>query len=151
MFESFGGLKRLSCLGGEMSLKDFEELEIWKLARDLTNHVYAVSSKGNFSKDYVLRDQIRRSSVSIMSNIAEGFERGGNPEFIQFLSIAKGSCGEARCQVYIAMDQHYVEQQDGDLLIGSFRKLSVMINKLITYLKSSKYKGLRYKVKGDEK
>ena len=80
-----------------MSLKNFEELEIWKLARDLTNQVYSVSGNGNFSKDFVLRDQIRRSTVSIMSNIAEGFERGGNPEFVQFLSIAKGSCGEARC------------------------------------------------------
>lgn len=91
-----------------MSLKDFEELEIWKMARDLTNQVYSLSSDGKFSKDFVLRDQIRRSAVSIMSNIAEGFERGGNPEFVQFLSIAKGSCGEARCQVYIAMDQEYI-------------------------------------------
>jgi four helix bundle protein len=129
-----------------MAIKDFEELEIWKFGRELTNQVYAVSSRGNFSKDYVLRDQIRRSAVSIMSNIAEGFERGGNPELIQFLCIAKGSCGEVRCQLYIALDQHYLEKSAGEALISSFRKLSIMINKFVEYLKKSKYKGMRYKV-----
>ncbi len=128
-----------------MSVKNFEELEIWKLARDLTNQVYALSSRGIFSKDFVLRDQIRRSAVSVMSNIAEGFERGGNAELNQFLCIAKGSCGEVRCQLYIALDQRYVEQPDGESLINSYRKLSVMINNFIAYLKKSKYKGLRYK------
>jgi four helix bundle protein len=133
-----------------VSVKDFEDLEVWKLARELTNQVYAVSGQGNFAKDYVLRDQIRRSAVSVISNIAEGFERGGNSEFIQFLCISKGSCGEVRCQLHIALDQHYVDKENGDLLINSFRKLSVMINNFIVYLKSSKYKGLRYKKLGDE-
>lgn len=128
-----------------MTIKNFEDLEIWKLARELTNEVYRVSGHGTFAKDSVLRDQIRRSAVSVMSNIAEGFERGGNPEFVQFLCIAKGSCGEVRCQLYIALDQHYTEQHTGESLISSFRKLSVMINKLIAYLKSSKFKGVRYK------
>jgi four helix bundle protein len=128
-----------------VSVKDFEDLEVWKLARELTNQVYAVSGQGNFAKDYVLMDQIRRSAVSVMSNIAEGFERGANSEFIQFLCISKGSCGEVRCQLYIALDQHYVDQQNCELLINSFRKLSVMINNFIAYLKGSKYKGLRYK------
>lgn len=128
-----------------MLVKEFEELEIWKLARELTNQVYAMSGQGGFAKDYGLRDQVRRAAVSIMSNIAEGFERGGNQEFIQFLSIAKGSCGEVRCQMYIALDQHYIDQQTGELLIGSFRKLSVMINNFIAYLKGGTYKGLKYK------
>ncbi len=128
-----------------MTVKNFEELEIWKFARELTNQVYALSSRGIFSKDFVLRDQIRRAAVSVMSNIAEGFERGGNAELNQFLCIAKGSCGEARCQLYIALDQHYIEQPDGESLINSYRKLSVMINNFIAYLKKSKYKGLRYK------
>lgn len=88
-----------------MPIKDFEEMEIWKMARELTKQVYEISKLGSFSKDYVLRDQIRRSAVSVMSSIAEGFERGGNQEFIQFLSIAKGSCGEARSQMYVAVDQ----------------------------------------------
>ena len=128
-----------------MTVKNFEDLEIWKLARELTNEVYRVSGHGNLAKDYVLRDQIHRAAVSVMSNIAEGFERGGNPEFVQFLCIAKGSCGEVRCQLYIAHDQHYIEQHNGESLISSYRKLSVMINKFIAYLKNSKYKGLRYK------
>ncbi len=81
-----------------------------------------------------------------MSNIAEGFERGGNPELIQFLYIAKGSCGEVRCQLCIALDQHYLEKSAGEALISSFRKLSIMINKFVEYLKKSKYKGMRYKV-----
>lgn len=128
-----------------MAIKDFEDLEIWKLARELTNEVYEVSKGGCFAKDYVLRDQMRRAAVSIMSNIAEGFERGGTQEFIQFLAIAKGSCGEARSQTYTVLDQGYVDKKKGEKLISSFRKLSVMINKFITYLKGSKYKGQKYK------
>lgn len=85
-----------------------------------------------------------------MSNIAEGFEQGGNAEFVQFLCISKGSCKEVRCQLYIALDQHYIDQQIGELLIDSFRKLSVMINNFITYLKGGKYKGLRYKTLGNK-
>ncbi len=128
-----------------MSVKDFEELEVWKLARDLASQVYDASKKGNLAKDYALRDQLRRSATSVMSNIAEGFERGGNQEFIQFLSIAKGSCGEARSQMYIALDQGYVDKKNAQTLISSFRRLSVMINNFIVYLKGSKYKGQKYK------
>lgn len=128
-----------------MLVKEFEELEVWKLARELTNQVYAVSGQGNFAKDFGVRDQIRRAAVSVMSNIAEGFERGGNQEFIQFLAIAKGSCGEVRCQLYLALDQQYIDQAAGEQLIGSFRKLSVMINNFIAYLKGGAYKGLKYK------
>jgi four helix bundle protein len=82
-----------------MAVKYFEDLEVWKSARTLTRKIYALTGKNAFSKDFGLCDQIRRASVSIMSNIAEGFERGGTQEFIQFLSIAKGSCGEVRCQL----------------------------------------------------
>jgi four helix bundle protein len=129
-----------------MTIKDFEDLEVWKLSRELTNKVYAVSNQRSFAKDNVLRDQIRRATVSVMSNISEGFERGGNQEFIQFLSIAKGSCGEVRCQLYIALDQHYLDNQSSMTLIESFRRLSVMLNNLIAYLKGRRYKGLKYKI-----
>lgn len=91
-----------------MSAKYFEDLEVWKLSRNLTNTIYSISNDGRFAKDYGLRDQIRRAAVSIMSNIAEGYERGGNKEFIQFMSISKASCGEVRSQLYVAMDQNYV-------------------------------------------
>ena len=77
-----------------MAVKYFEDLDVWKEARRLTKEIYAATPDAKFSKDFGLRDQIRRAAVSVMSNIAEGFERGGNQEFIQFLYIAKGSCGE---------------------------------------------------------
>lgn len=128
-----------------MTVQNFEDLDVWKLARELTKKIYAETKKGPFSKDFGLRDQIRRSAVSVMSNIAEGFERGGNKEFYNFLSIAKGSCGEVRCQLYIAWDQEYLHEGDSRTLIDDFRKLSIMINKFMLYLKHSSYKGKKYK------
>lgn len=128
-----------------MAVKYFEDLEVWKSARDLTNKVYAVTSDGAFSKDFGLRDQIRRAAVSVMSNVAEGFERGGNQELIQFLSIAKGSCGEVRCQLYVALDQSYLNKEEGAKITDEFRKLSIMINNFMEYLKGSNYKGTKYK------
>ena len=82
------------------TIQKFEDLEAWKIAREVTRDIYKLSSKGEFIKDFGLRDQIRRSAVSIMSNIAEGFERDGDKEFVQFLSIAKGSAGEGRSHIY---------------------------------------------------
>ncbi len=128
-----------------MGIKYFEDLQVWKTARELTSKVYAVTSDGAFSKDFGLRDQIRRAAVSVMSNIAEGYERGGNQEFIQFLSIAKGSCGEVRSQLYVAVDQAYLDRREGEKLIDEFRKLSIMINNFMEYLKGSSYKGAKYK------
>ncbi len=87
----------------------FEDLKAWQLARELTKDVYLLSGTGKFARDFSLRDQIRRAAVSIMSNIAEGFERDGNKEFLQFLSQAKGSCGEVRAQLYVALDQTYID------------------------------------------
>jgi four helix bundle protein len=130
-----------------MAAKYFEDLEVWILSRELTNKIYNVSSDGRFAKDFGLRDQIRRAAVSIMSNIAEGYERGGNQEFIQFLSIAKASSGEVRSQLYVAMDQSYVGKTKCEQLIDEFRKLSIMINNFIKYLKGSRYKGTKYKNK----
>ena len=90
------------------SFKSFEDIEAWQKGRELVKEVYGVSARGEFSKEFGLKDQIRRASISIISNIAEGFERGGDREFIQFLSIAKGSVGEVKAQLYVALDQGYV-------------------------------------------
>ena len=90
--------------------RKFEDLVAWQKARELTMTVYRVTASGAFGKDFVLRDQVRRSAVSIMSNLAEGFERGGRSEFHQFLSIAKASCAELRSQFYVALDAQYLDR-----------------------------------------
>lgn len=127
-----------------MEVKNFEDLEIWKDARLFTKAIYQMTKDTGFAKDFALRDQIRRASMSVMSNIAEGFERGGNQEFIQFLYVAKASCGEVRSQLYVALDQAYVAQKDFDDASQSFRRLSIMISNLIDYLKRSSLKGPKY-------
>ena len=124
----------------------FEDLEVWKLSRILTNRIYAASNDGKLSKDYDLKSQIRRAAVSVMSNIAEGYERGGNQEFFQFLSIAKASCGEVRSQLYLARDQTYIAESECDKLIDAFKKLSIMLNNFMESLKGSPYKGPKYKM-----
>ncbi len=128
-----------------MQVKIFEDLEIWKDARRLTQAIYRLTTTEKFSKYFGLRDQIRRAAVSIMSNIAEGYERGGNQEFTQFLYVAKGSCGEVRSQLYIALDQGYTEQKQTNELMESFKRLSSMVSNLITYLRNSGMKGEKFK------
>lgn len=95
--------------------KTFEEIDAWKNARVLADRIFKLTLEGPFSKDYKLRDQINGASGSIMDNIAEGFERGGNREFIQFLSIAKGSAGEVRSQLYRASDRNYITEDQLNL------------------------------------
>jgi four helix bundle protein len=124
----------------------FEDLEVWKLSRILTNEIYDTSDDGRFSKDYDLKSQIRRAAVSVMSNIAEGYERGGNQEFIQFLSIAKASCGEVRSQLYLVRDRAYLTAEECDRLIDAFKKLSIMLNNFMVSLKASPYKGVKYRM-----
>src|SRR6185503_20670773 len=128
-----------------MQIKNFEDLEIWQLVRYLTQEIYTITKTAQFSKDYGLRDQMQRAAVSIMSNIAEGFERGGNQEFVQFLYVAKASCGEVRSQVYVALDQGYVASTEADELTNSFKRLSSMISNLITYLRKSGMKGEKFR------
>ncbi len=111
----------------------FEEIEAWQLARQLTREVYAMTNLGTFAKDFGLRDQIRRAAVSVMSNIAEGFERRGNREFARFLSIAKGSAGEVNSQLYVALDQNYIEP----IVFERLSKLTIELGKKIGAL--SKY------------
>jgi four helix bundle protein len=127
------------------TFQSFEEIEAWQKARGLTREIYAVSNKGAFSKDFGLRDQIRRASVSIMSNIAEGFERGGTREFIQFLSMAKGSSGEVRSQLYVAVDQGYIDKETFERLYTLASEASRMITGLMKYLRRSNVKGVKYK------
>ncbi|MDI6891310.1 MAG: four helix bundle protein [Thermodesulfovibrionales bacterium] len=128
------------------AIQNFEDLNIWQRGRELVGLIYELTKKRDFLKDYSLIDQIRRSSISVMSNIAEGFERGSNKEFIQFLYIAKGSCGEVRSQLYVALDQRYVSEGDFSKTKEFCLKISGMINNLISYLKTSNIKGAKHKI-----
>ncbi len=105
----------------------FEDLQIWVIARKLTSQVYAVSNGGSFVKDYGLKDQIRRASASIMANIAEGYERRSDREFLRFLDIAKGSCGEVRSHLYIALDAGYLSQEQFEYFRREYFGLMGMI------------------------
>ena len=127
------------------TFKAFEEIEAWQKARELTGKIYSVSNLGSFCKDFGLRDQIRKAAVSIMSNIAEGFERGGTKEFAQFLSVAKGSSGEVRSQLYVALDQDYIQGEAFEHLFRLTTETSRMIAGLMSYLRKSKLKGSKYK------
>jgi four helix bundle protein len=124
--------------------KTFEELHIYQRARELTNAVYAATREAAFAPDRGLVDQIRRAAVSVMSNIAEGFERGAVTEFVQFLYIAKGSCGEVRAQVQIALDQRYVSTSAHASLTALARQTSGMISNFIAHLQQSDYRGGKF-------
>ena len=121
----------------------FEELIAWQKARELTKEIYSLTDQGKFSKDFKLSAQIESASVSIMSNIAEGFERGRRDEFHQFLSIAKGSCGEVRSQLYVALDIGYISQQSFDTLISKTEELSKIIGGLRASVSKLERKSLR--------
>jgi four helix bundle protein len=127
-----------------MKYPTFEELPIWQKARILAKSVFEITSEEPFGNDFKFRDQIRASAGSVMDNIAEGFERSGNKEFIQFLYIAKGSCGETRSQSYRAFDFNYISQQTLDQLIEKTKDLSSEISKFIKYLKNSGMVGGKY-------
>lgn len=126
------------------TFSNFEDLQIWQLAREQAKELYRHYSAGLFAKDYELRNQISKSSGSVMDNIAEGFERSGNKEFINFLLIAKGSNGEIRSQLYRAIDRNLIDDQKFNLLKMNCETLSKQINGFIKYLKNSDQKGFRY-------
>ena len=113
----------------------FEDIIAWQKARALNKEIYNLSNKSSFARDLGFNDQIRRSSVSILSNIAEGFERRSQVEFAQFLNFAKGSAGEFRAQLYIALDLQYIGKEDFDKLNQSVIEISKMITGLMDYLK----------------
>jgi len=114
-------------------VEKFEDLIAWQKARELTKQIYSITSNGAFSKDFGLRDQIRRASVSIMSNLAEGFERGGRAEFHQFVVIAKGSCAEVRSQLYVALDAEYITQKQFEI----YYNMTIEMSRILGGLRSS--------------
>ncbi|MDB5353592.1 MAG: hypothetical protein JWN24_45 [Phycisphaerales bacterium] len=122
----------------------FEDLVVYQKSRLLVKEVYQLTRAPAFREDRGLVDQVRRAAVSILSNIAEGFERGGNPELIQFLYIAKGSCGEVRAQLMVAADQQYLDSSTHTRLHGDCRRVSAMLHNLIAYLRRSPMNGPKY-------
>lgn len=114
-------------------IERFEDLVAWQKSRGMAAIIYKITGEGNFSKDFALRDQIRRAAVSVMSNIAEGFERKGSKEFHQFLIIAKASCAEVRSQLYIALDVGYINND----VFEDLYKSSVEVSKIISGLRTS--------------
>jgi four helix bundle protein len=112
-------------------------MEVWIAARKLANQVYAVSKSSQFSRDYALRDQIRRASVSVVSNIAEGFESQSNPSFCRFLSLARASAAEVRAQLYLALDLCYISTSEFSDLISQVDSIGRQITGFINYLKNS--------------
>ncbi len=128
----------------------FEDIEAWRHARTLCREIYRASGREPLAKDFALRDQMRRASASIMSNIAEGFERSGSGEFIQYLAIAKGSSGEGRSQLYIALDQGYLTQEVFVRLSGLAGDTARMVAGLMNYLRKSGIKGAKYKPQSSE-
>ena len=132
------------------TINKFEDIISWQEARELNKTIGKFIDEERFKKNYRLIGQIEGSSGSIMDNIAEGFERGGNKEFKQFLYIAKGSCGELRSQLYRAIDRTYINQQEFDLISSQSIKISSLIQKLINYLEQSDFKGAKYKQKDQQ-
>jgi four helix bundle protein len=126
------------------TIRRFEDLEIWQEARRLSKEIIIISKETDLKMDFRLRDQIKASSGSVMDNVAEGFERNGNLEFRQFLSIAKGSAGETRSQLYRVFDNDYFNQEKLDFLVSEYEKLSGKINNFITYLNKNDFKGTKF-------
>ena len=118
------------------TISRFEEIEAWQIARQLTNLLYDWSDDGAFSRDFGLRDQIRRAAISVMSNIAEGFESQTNALFLSYLSRAKASAGEVRAQLYVALDRGYIDQEQFDQAYGLASRCAGKLHNLMRYLKS---------------
>ncbi|HEX9251199.1 MAG TPA: four helix bundle protein [Ignavibacteriaceae bacterium] len=123
-----------------MKVISFEDLQVWKDSRILVKSIYQLTSDGKFSKDFGLREQIQRASVSIMNNIAEGFERNNNKEYIKFLGYSKGSAGEVRSMLYVATDLGYISQDSFNTLYQMSINIITQLSNFIKYLKSSSIK-----------
>jgi four helix bundle protein len=128
-----------------MTIRKFEDLDVWKNAREFCKKIREIINTPALLKNYALKDQILRSSGSVMDNIAEGFERDGNKEFIQFLYFSKGSLGETRSQVHRCFDSGYLSELKYEELLTDCQNLSGQISNLITYLHKSEIQGLKKK------
>ena len=126
------------------TITKFEDLEIWQEARKLAKEIYLISKETDLKTDFRFKEQIKASSGSIMDNIAEGFERDGNLEFRQFLSIAKGSAGESRSQIYRLYDYEYISEEKFLDLKNKYENLSGKIKNFITYLNKKDFKGNKF-------
>ncbi|HLP93733.1 MAG TPA: four helix bundle protein [Saprospiraceae bacterium] len=128
----------------KMTVKKFEDLIIWQLAKELAKEIYELTLADCWKEDFTFRNQIRNSSGSVPDNIAEGFEREGNNEFVNFLSIAKGSCGECRSQIYRAYDRKYFSKEVFDRFVGKTSVLCAKIHNTIVSIRTSELKGKKY-------
>lgn len=128
-------------------VRRFEDIDAWKKARELVKKIYKTTARGDFSRDYGLKDQIRRAAVSVMSNVAEGFERGGNKEFQQFLSVAKGSAGEVKSQLYVALDAGHIEQKDFNHIYQLADETGRLIGGFMRYLSKSEHRGPKFRTR----
>ena len=126
------------------NIERFEDIEAWKKARELTKIIYEVTSQGKLASDFSLRDQLRRAAVSIMANIAEGFEREGNKEFRQFLATAKGSAGEVKALLYVAMDAGLTSMEQFQQIRTLADETSRLLAGFLRYLKTSDKKGSKF-------
>jgi len=126
------------------TINRFEDLHIWQKAREICQNVFELCKHENFARDFILKDQIKRSSGSVMDNIAEGHGRDGNTEFKHFLSIAKGSLNEVKSQLYRALDSCYIVTLEFNDVYEKCDKLAARIGKFIQYIKSSDYKGTKF-------
>ena len=127
------------------TIRSFEDLNAWKQARILNKEIYRITARGLFGRDFALRDQIRRASISISSNIAEGFERNGRKEFLNFLSIAKASAGEVRSQLFLARDLEYIGEVEFERIRDLLVQTSKMIWGMMEYLRKSEIDGNKFK------
>jgi four helix bundle protein len=125
-------------------IERFEDIESWKSGREVARLVYRASRCDPFCKDFALCNQMRRAVVSIISNIAEGFERDGNKEFVQFLAIAKGPCGEVRSQLYVALDQQYIDEATFKTINEKLVDTSRLISGFMRYLQGSELRGGKF-------
>ncbi len=119
-------------------IERFEDIEAWKKARELTNHVYAATKNGAFAKDYGLRGQAQDAATSIMANVAEGFDGGSDREFVKFLGYARRSATELQSHLYVALDQKYIEEREFTILYGEAVAVKSLISGFIRYLRSGR-------------